>query len=188
MINGEANVNPKIIFYNNNNHYNNNCNNSKNDINKRKQECKYLNERLFKQTQQYNVENCLYKKIIANHGYIPQLNGQNGVYAWIDLPKYTCIGQYTGIEMTHEEFELLYNGTCKEDLHNMYAMETPFEEEDTVMSKLQDEFEREQIESDDSYNPNEEYQRNYNSDSSQNTRKHSKKIFQKIKQNTTDVL
>eukprot|EP01084_Bolivina_argentea_P224885 380168_1 len=75
-----------------------------------------------------NVFDVIHKYKIIQHERIPQLNGQFGVMATMDIPKYVCLGQYIGSEIEQISFGKIFDGTNEEYEHNVYAFDQKIDE------------------------------------------------------------
>eukprot|EP01084_Bolivina_argentea_P295919 509580_1 len=70
-----------------------------------------------------NISDVISKFRISYNHRIPVLNGQFGIKALIDIPKYTICAQYFGGEISTHGFTKVFEGTAVEYDHNVYALD-----------------------------------------------------------------
>ena len=58
---------------------------------------------------------------IEKHSRIKALDGQNGLRAKTDIPKYRVLGQYLGVEYLEREYEDIFSGTEEGSKHELYS-------------------------------------------------------------------
>ena len=110
--NGESKPKPLVIIRSKKNNNSNSNSNSNDNSN-----YKYI---------WIPIDEVLEVKKVENCELLPFLNGQNGLFAKIDIPKGTPIQQYFGIESGKKEWHQQYDGTDQRQQHESYLFEQCF--------------------------------------------------------------